>query len=264
MARIHPSALVDPAAELAEDVEVGPFSVIGPGLRIGAGTRIGPHVVLDGQTTIGRDNRIFSFCSLGSAPQDKKYAGEPTRLVIGDGNTIREYCLFNTGTVQGGGQTRIGSDNWIMGHAHVAHDCIVGDHTIIANGVPLGGHVRVGDWAIIGGTSAVHQFVRIGAHAMCGGGTILTQDLPPFVICSGVPAQPHGLNAEGLKRRDFSAEAIAALRRAYRLVYRENLPLTEARVALDALIAETAAPDVAGPLRTLADFLAEPGRGIIR
>jgi len=267
MTRVHASAIVEPGAELAPDVEVGPYSVIGAGVRVGAGTRIGAHVVLAGLTTIGRGNRIFPFCSIGTEPQDKKYAGEPTRLEIGDGNTIREYCLFNTGTVQGGGVTRIGSDNWIMGHAHVAHDCQVGDHTIIANAVPLGGHVRVGDWAIIGGTSAVHQFCRVGAHSMCGGGTILTQDLPPFVLCNGSPAQAHGLNVEGLKRRNFPEASIAALRRAYRLVYRDNLALAEARGALEALIAETAAAagdEVAAPLRRLADFLAESGRGIVR
>jgi UDP-N-acetylglucosamine acyltransferase len=260
---LHPSAIVDPGAELAADVQVGPYTVIGPGVRIGSGTRIESHVVLAGDTKIGRNNRIFSFCAIGTEPQDKKYAGEPTQLVIGDGNTIREYCLFNVGTVQGGGVTRIGSDNWIMGHAHIAHDCEVGDHTIIANGVPLGGHVRVGDWAIIGGTSAVHQFVRVGAHSMCGGGTILTQDLPPFVMCNGVPAKAHGLNVEGLKRRNFSDDSIAALRRAYRLLYRDNLPLIEARAALAALIAECS-DEVAGPLQQLAQFLAEPGRGIVR
>jgi UDP-N-acetylglucosamine acyltransferase len=262
-ALIHPSAIVDPAAQLALDVQVGPYCVIGAGVRVDSGTRIESHVVLAGRTTIGRNNRIFSFCAIGTEPQDKKYAGEPTQLVMGDGNTIREYCLFNTGTVQGGGVTRIGSDNWIMGHAHIAHDCEVGDHTIIANAVPLGGHVHVGDWAIIGGTSAVHQFVRVGAHSMCGGGTILTQDLPPFVMCNGAPAQAHGLNAEGLKRRNFSAESIAALRQAYRLVYREKLPLVEARAALETLIGESS-EEVAGPLRQLAAFLAEPGRGIVR
>jgi UDP-N-acetylglucosamine acyltransferase len=260
---IHPSAIIDPGAQLDADVQVGPYCVVGAGVRVGAGSRIDAHVVLAGETTIGRNNRIYSFCAIGTDPQDKKYAGEPTRLVMGDGNTVREYCLFNTGTVQGGGVTRIGSDNWIMGHAHIAHDCVVGDHTIIANGVPLGGHVCVGDWAIIGGTSAVHQFVRVGAHSMCGGGTILTQDLPPFVMCNGVPAQAHGLNVEGLKRRGFGAASIAALRQAYRLIYRDNLPLVEARTALDALIADSS-PDVGAPLRELAAFLAEPGRGIVR
>ncbi len=263
MARVHPSAIVDSNAQLADDVRVGPYSIVGGGVRIGGGTEIGAHVVLAGNTSIGRDNRIFPYCAIGSEPQDKKYAGEDTQLLIGDGNTIREFCLFNTGTVQGGGRTRIGSDNWIMGYTHFAHDCAIGDHTIIANCVQLAGHVCVGDWAVIGGTAAVHQFVRVGAHAMCGGGSILVQDLPPYMICSGSPAQPHGIHVEGLKRRNFSAESIAALRRAYRLVYRENLSLLEARTALDSLI-RNLPEDTAAPLRTFAEFLAVPGRGIIR
>lgn len=260
---IHPTAIVEPGAQLAPDVRVGPYSVIGPEVRIGGGTRIAAHVVIAGRTTIGSNNRIFPFCSLGGEPQDKKYAGEPTELVIGDGNTIREYCFFNTGTAQGGGVTRVGSDNWIMGHSHIAHDCVVGDHVILANCVPLGGHVTVGDWAIIGGTSAVHQFVRVGAHAMCGGGTMMTMDVPPFMMCAGFPAQPHGINVEGLKRRGFTPEAIAALRRAYKLIYRDNLPLAEACAAIEALAGEST-EDTAGPLRELAGFLAEAARGIIR
>jgi UDP-N-acetylglucosamine acyltransferase len=262
-ARIHPTAIVDPDAQLAPDVRVGAYSVIGPGVRIGSGTAVAAHVVISGLTTIGADNRIFPFCSIGTEPQDKKYAGEPTALQIGDGNTIREYCFINTGTAQGGGTTRIGSDNWIMGHTHVAHDCVLGDHIVMANAVPLAGHVSVGDWAVIGGTSAVHQFVRIGAHAMCGGGTIMTMDVPPFVLAGGFPAEPHGINAEGLKRRGYSAESIAALRQAYRLIYRENLPLAEACAAIEALAAESA-EGAAEPLRQLAKFLAESTRGIIR
>ena len=263
MALVHPTAIVDAAAELAPDVEIGPWTQVGPGVSIGAGTKVGSHVVLAGRTRIGAGNRIFPFCSLGTEPQDKKYAGEPTELVIGDGNTIREYCLFNTGTVQGGGVTSIGSSNWIMAYAHVAHDCAVGDHTIIANGVQLAGHVSVGDYAIIGGTSAVHQFVRVGAHTMTGGGTILLQDLPPFIMCNGNPAQPHGVHVEGLRRRQFSAESIAALKRAYRIIYRENLPLAQAREALDVQIREEPEASVA-PLRDLAQFLAQPGRGLVR
>lgn len=263
MAQVHASAIVDPRAELAADVTVGPFSIIGPGVTVGAGTQIGSHVVLAGRTRIGSGNRIFAFAAVGTEPQDKKYAGEDTELVIGDGNTIREYCLINTGTVQGGNVTTIGSGNWIMGYAHVAHDCTVGSNTIIANGVQLAGHVRVDDWAIIGGTSAIHQFVRVGAHTMCGGGTILLQDLPPFVMCNGNPAKPYGVHVEGLKRRQFSAESIAALRRAYKIVYRENLPLAEARVALDALI-QSEPPESAAPLRAFAEFLANPGRGLLR
>lgn len=263
MARIHASAIVDPRAELGDDVRIGPYSIVGGGVRIGTGTEVGSHVALAGNTSLGRGNRVFSFCSIGSDPQDKKYGGEDTRLLIGDGNTIREYCLINTGTVQGGGVTRIGSDNWIMGYAHVAHDCAIGSHTIIANGVQLAGHVRVDDWAIIGGTSAVHQFVRIGTHTMCGGGTILLQDLPPYVMCNGNPARPHGIHVEGLKRRNFRPEAIAALRRAYRIVYRDNLPLAQARIALDALIKDLP-DDSAAPVCVFAEFLATPGRGILR
>ncbi len=263
MARIHPSAIVAPGAELADDVQLDPFCIVGPQVSIGAGSCVGSHTVLAGRTTIGRANRIFPYCAIGTEPQDKKYSGEDTELLIGDGNTIREYCLINTGTAQGGGVTRIGSDNWIMGYAHVAHDCALGDHTIIANGVQLAGHVTVDDWAIIGGTSAVHQFVRVGAHTMCGGGSILLQDLPPFVICNGNPAQAHGIHVEGLRRRNFSAESIAALKRAYRIVYRDGLGLVEARAALEALIAELDA-DTGAPVRAFSEFLAIPGRGIIR
>jgi len=263
MAVVHASAIVDAHAELAADVHVGPYSVIGPGVRVGAGTQIGSHVVLAGRTDIGRNNRLFAFCAIGSEPQDKKYGGEDTTLTIGDGNTIREYCLINTGTVQGGGATRIGSGNWIMGYAHVAHDCVVGDNTIIANGVQLAGHVSIGDWAIIGGTSAVHQFVRVGAHTMCGGGTILLQDLAPYLICNGNPAKSYGVHLEGLKRRNFSDASIAALRRGYRIVFRDNLPLAEARTALEALLAQTAETDAA-PLREFTQFIAAPGRGLLR
>jgi UDP-N-acetylglucosamine acyltransferase len=263
MAQVHSSAIVDPRAQLAADVRVGPFTTIGPGVTIGEGTTIGSHVVLAGKTRIGRDNRIHAFAAVGTEPQDKKYAGEDTELLIGDGNTIREYCLINTGTVQGAHVTRIGSDNWIMGYAHVAHDCIVGSHTIIANGVQLAGHVQVDDWAIIGGTTAVHQFVRVGAHTMCGGGTILLQDLPPFLMCNGNPARTYGVHVEGLRRRQFSAESIAALRRAYKIVYRDNLPLAEAREALELLIREEPEQNAA-PLRAFAEFLAIPGRGLLR
>ena len=263
MAQVHPSAIVDPKAQLADDVRVGPFSTVGAGVRVGEGTEIGSHVVLSGNTAIGRNNRIFPFTSIGTVPQDKKYGGEDTQLIIGDRNTIREYCLINTGTVQGGGATRIGSDNWIMGYTHFAHDCVIGSNTIIANGVQLAGHVSVGDWTVIGGVAAVHQFVRLGAHSMCGGGSILVQDLPPYMICSGHPAQPHGIHVEGLKRRGFSAESIASLRRAYRIVYRENRPLADALVALDAFIKELPEHEAAN-VREFAEFLAAPGRGILR
>jgi UDP-N-acetylglucosamine acyltransferase len=262
MARIHPTAIVDPKAELADDVEVGPFAVIGPKVQIGARTSVGAHAVIDGRTRIGRGNRIFPFCAIGGVPQDKKYAGEDTGLVIGDDNTIREYCTLNTGTVQDAGVTRVGSDNWIMAYVHVAHDCRIGDHTIFANGVQLAGHVHVGDWAILGGLTGVHQFVRIGAHAMTGAGTTLLQDLPPFVICNGNPAAPHGINAEGLKRRGFDAAAIGALRRAYKAIYKEGRTVAEACAAIEALAAET--PAAAAHLHALRAFVQNSTRGIVR
>ena len=263
MVNVHATAIVENGAELAEGVEVGPYAVIGAKVRVGRGTSIGAHAVLAGNTSLGADNRIFPFSSIGTEPQDKKYAGEDTQLVIGDGNLFREHCLINTGTVQGGGVTRIGSNNWIMGYVHVAHDCVVGSNTILANAVQLAGHVQVADHAIIGGMSAVHQFVRVGVHTMCGGGTILLQDLPPYVMCSGNPAQAHGVHVEGLRRRGFSAAAIAELRRAYRTVDRENLPLAEARATLESRIAELA-EDCAAVLRVFTEFLAVPGRGVVR
>jgi UDP-N-acetylglucosamine acyltransferase len=257
-ATIHPTALIDPGAQLGENVSIGAYSVIGAGVEIGDGTSVGPHVVIEGPTRIGRDNRIFQFSSLGAEPQDKKYGGEPTRLEIGDRNTIREFCTFNRGTAQDVGTTRVGSDNWIMAYVHLAHDCQVGDHTIFANNAQLAGHVHIGDWAILGGFTVVHQFVRIGAHCLTAMGTILLQDVPPFVTAAGNPAVPHGINSEGLKRRGFSPEAIAALRRAYKTLYRSGLKLEEASVAIAAAASEEPA------LAPLADFLATPGRGLIR
>lgn len=255
---IHPTAIVHPAARLAEGVQVGPYSIIGEHVEIGEGTTVGPHVVIEGHTRIGRNNRIFQFCSLGSEPQDKKYANEPTRLEIGDGNTIREFCSFSTGTIQDGGLTKVGNGNWIMAYVHVAHDCSVGDNTIFANNATLAGHVTVGDWAILGGFTGVHQFVRVGAHSFCGVGTVLLQDLPPFVTVSGNPASPHGINSEGLKRRGYSAEGIAAIKRAYKTLYRSGLTLDEARRQ----IAEAAAS--APELQQFSDFIADSGRGIVR
>jgi UDP-N-acetylglucosamine acyltransferase len=256
---IHPTALVDAGARLGENISIGAYSVIGTDVEIGDGTTVGPHVVIEGPTRIGRDNRIFQFASLGAAPQDKKYGGEPTRLEIGDRNTIREFCTFNRGTAQDAGVTRVGDDNWIMAYVHLAHDCQVGDHTIFANNAQLAGHVHVGDWAILGGFTVVHQFVRIGAHCITGMGTILLQDVPPFVTASGNPAAPHGINSEGLKRRGYSAETIASIKRAYKTLYRSNLKLEEAAAA----IAAEAQGDLA-PLTVLSDFLSAPGRGIIR
>ena len=260
--RIHPTAIVDPRAELADDVEVGPYSIVGPDVRIGAGTRIESHVVIGGRTTIGARNRIAPFNSIGGDPQDKKYRGEPTELLIGDDNLIREYCTFNTGTVQGGGVTRVGDDNWIMAYAHVAHDCLVGSHTIFANKAQLAGHVEIHDWVILGGDTNIYQFVRIGAHAMIGAAVLVVQDVPPFAMVGGEPPAPHGINVEGLKRRGYAPDVIAALRQAHKSLYRSGLSLAEARDAIDRQIDETAA--AGEPLRQMATFLASAARGILR
>ncbi len=262
MPRIHASAQVDAGAELADGVSVGAFTVIGPHVRIGAGSSVGAHCVVEGHTAIGRDNRIFQFASVGAAPQDKKYAGEPTRLDIGDGNTIREFCTLNTGTVQDGGVTRVGDDNWIMAYVHIAHDCQVGSHTIIANSTQLGGHVQIGDWAFLGGQSGVHQFVRVGAHAMTGFQTRLAQDLPPFITAAGNPAAVTGINAEGLRRRGFSPERIALVRQIQRLIYRQGLTLAESLRQVSAL--QGTAPDSEADLALMLDFLGDAGRGIVR
>ncbi len=255
---IDARAIVDPAAELAEDVEVGPYAVIGAGVRIDAGCRIGPHAVIEGPTRIGRDNRIFQFASVGTAPQDKKYGGEPTELVIGDGNTIREFVTINRGTVQDEGVTRIGDDNWIMAYVHIAHDCQVGSHTIFANNASLAGHVRVEDYAILGGFTLVHQFCAIGTHAFTAFGTGVAKDIPPFVMVSGSPAHPHGLNVEGLRRRGFSSEAIQELKRAYKTLYRSGLTLEEAIGRLREQAGRV--PEVA----TMVAFLEKRTRGIVR
>lgn len=255
---IHPSALIDPAARLAADVQIGAYSIIGPHVEIGAGCRIGPHVVITGHTRIGANNRIYQFASLGEVPQDKKYNGEPTRLEIGDNNTIREFCTLNCGTVQDAGVTRLGNDNWIMAYVHLAHDCQVGNHTILANNAQLAGHVTVGDHAILGGFTGVHQFCRIGAHAITGGSSLILKDVPPYVMCSGNPAQPYGINVEGLKRRNFSPQAIEGLRRAYKTLYRGGETVDAARASLGEQVA--ACPEI----QPLLDFLAVPGRGIIR
>ncbi|BBO20840.1 MAG: acyl-[acyl-carrier-protein]--UDP-N-acetylglucosamine O-acyltransferase [Rhodocyclaceae bacterium] len=255
---IHPTAIVHPNARLGSNVAVGAYSIIGEHVEIGDETWIGPHVVVGGHTRIGRENRIFQFASIGEAPQDKKYAGEPTRLEIGDRNTIREFCTFNRGTAQDAGVTRLGSDNWIMAYVHLAHDCQIGSNTIFANNAQLAGHVHVGDYAILGGFTVVHQFVRIGAHSLTAMGTILLQDLPPYVTAAGNTAKPFGINAEGLKRRGYDAEAIAALKRAYKLIYRSAATLEEAR----AKISEESGAQPA--LALLVEFLNTSGRGIIR
>jgi UDP-N-acetylglucosamine acyltransferase len=255
---VHPTAIVAPGARLGAGVAVGAYSIIGEHVEVGEGTWIGPHVVIDGRTTIGRANRIYQFASIGGPPQDKKYGQEPTRLEIGDGNTIRECVTINRGTVQDAGVTRVGNDNWIMAYVHFAHDCQVGDHTIFANASGIAGHVHVGDWAILGATTVVHQFVRIGAHSFTGMGTYLDRDLPPYVKAAGNMAKPYGVNSEGLRRRGYAAEAINALKRAYRTVYRSGLSQEEIRRELKSQSSECA------EVAVLADFLETSVRGIIR
>ncbi len=255
---IDARAIVSPGAELASDVSVGPFSIIGPQVQIGPRTVVGPHVVINGPTAIGADNRIFQFASIGDAPQDKKYRGEPTRLEIGDRNVFRESCTVNRGTAHDQGVTRIGSDNLFMAYAHVAHDCVVGSNTVFANCAALGGHVEIGDWAILGGLTAVHQFTKIGAHAFLGGGAIVTRDVPPYVMVAGNPATPHAVNAEGLKRRGFTEEQIRNIRDAYRIVYRSDLKLAEALARL--------APQADGhpEIRAFLDFIHASTRSLAR
>jgi UDP-N-acetylglucosamine acyltransferase len=255
---IHPSAIIAPGARIAPGVEVGPYSIIGAAVEIGEGSWVGAHVVLDGRMRIGRGNRIFHFASLGAPPQDKKYAGEDTSVEIGDGNTIREYVTINRGTSQDVGVTRLGDDNWLMAYTHLAHDCQVGSHTIFANCAQLAGHVVVEDWVILGGFTNVHQFVQVGAHSFTGMATILTQDLPPFVRAAGNPSRPFGLNSKGLARRGFTAQALAALKHAYRTLYRGGLGLEEAKRELEAQAA--AFPEV----RRFLDFIVRSKRGIIR
>jgi UDP-N-acetylglucosamine acyltransferase len=255
---IHPTALVERGARLGAGVTVGPYCVIGAGAEVGEGTWLGNHVVLDGRIRIGRNNRIWHFCSLGAPPQDKKYAGEDTAVEIGDNNTIREYVTINRGTAADAGVTRLGNDNWVMAYVHFAHDCQIGNKTIFANACQLAGHVTVGDWAIFGATTLVHQHVHIGAHAFTGMGTYLPQDLPPFVMAAGNMAQPHGINKEGLKRRGFSPETIRGLKNAYRTLYRNGLSLEDAKKDLQAQVAGCA------PVQEILDFLARSQRGIIR
>jgi len=266
MASIHPTALVDPKARLADGVSVGPYTVIGPNVEIGEGTMIGAHAVIEGHTTIGRDNRIFQFASLGADPQDKKYAGEPTQLIIGNGNTIREFTTFNTGTVQDKGITQIGDDNWIMAYVHVAHDCVIGSHNVIANSVQFAGHVTVGDFTLIGGISGIHQFVRIGDFAMLGFQTRLSQDLPPFVVAAGNPAEAQNVHQEGPRRRGYSPERLSLLKQMYKLLYRKGLTLAASVDEIAALKAtpEAQADGAQGDIDKMLAFLADAQRGIVR
>jgi len=261
---LHATALVDPAAELDGSVTVGPYTVIGPHVKIGAGTTVGPHCVLEGHTTIGCDNRIFQFASLGAIPQDKKYAGEPCELVIGNRNTIREFCTFNIGSPGDVGVTCVGDDNWLMAYVHLAHDCQVGNHTIFANNSQLAGHVHVGDWAILGGFTVVHQFVRIGAHSMTAMCALLFADLPPFVMCQGQPAAARSMNFEGLRRRGFSPERISAVKAMHKALYRDDLTLQAAREQIENLTQTY--PEALPDVQMMVSFLdqASPQRGIVR
>jgi UDP-N-acetylglucosamine acyltransferase len=255
---IHPTAVIDPAAELDEGVGIGPFAVIGAGVCIARGTMVGPHTVLRGPTEIGLDNRIFQFASIGEDPQDKKYAGEETRLVIGERNVIREFATVHRGTAQGAGETRIGSDNLFMAYSHVAHDCRIGDNVIMANAASLAGHVHVDDWAILGGFTLIHQFCRVGVHSFCAMGSVVTKDVPPFVIIGGHPAEPRGINVEGLRRRSFPGATIQHLKNAYRTLYMSNQKLDD---AVRALGEQTAACPEVG---LMADFVAASTRSIVR
>ena len=264
MTAIHPTALVDPQAQLHESVSVGPYSVIGPHVRIAAGSSIGAHCVIEGHTTIGRGNKIFQFNSIGAIPQDKKYAGEPCELVIGDRNTIREFCTLNIGSPGDAGVTRVGNDNWIMAYVHLAHDCVVGNHTIFANNAQLAGHVHVGDWAILGGFTVVHQFVRLGAHSMTAMCSLLFADLPPYVMCQGQPAAARSMNFEGLRRRGFSPERIAAVKGMQRALYRDDLTLEQAKERIASLTQSQ--PEAEADVAMMLDFLAGTSlqRGIVR
>ena len=262
MATIHPTAIIEPGAQLGESVSIGPYSVVGAHVRIGEGTAIGPHVVIQGHTTIGRDNRIFQFASLGAEPQDKKYRGEPTELVIGDRNLIREFVTFNLGTVQDGGSTRLGDDNWIMAYVHLAHDCQLGNHITISNSTQLAGHVQIADWVTLGGLTHIHQFCKVGSHVMTGMGSAIAQDVPPFMITTGAPAEVRGLNAEGLRRRGFTPERVALIKQMHKLLYRQGLTFEAARAAIEALAGTV--PEADGDVALMARFLAESTRGIVR
>jgi len=258
--KIHATAIVDPAAELDSSVEVGAYSIIGPHVKIGAGTKVGPHVVIEGHTSIGRDNTFFQFSSIGAANQDKKYAGEPTRLVIGDRNTIREFCTLNIGTVQDRGETTVGNDNWIMAYCHLAHDVVIGNEVVMANGATLAGHVQVDDWVTIGGLTGVLQRMRIGAHAMIGFQAHVAQDVPPYMTVDGNPLTARAVNLVGLKRRGFSDEQQKVIRQMHKLIYRSGLTTAEAVTAIGELRGQGADGDV----QRMLDFIAASTRGIVR
>ncbi|HTP98583.1 MAG TPA: acyl-ACP--UDP-N-acetylglucosamine O-acyltransferase [Casimicrobiaceae bacterium] len=258
MTRVHASAVIDPSAELEPDVAVGPYSIVGPDVVIGTGSVIGPHVVIGARTRLGMRNRIFQFASIGEIAQDRKYGGEPTTTTIGDDNTFREYATVHAGTAQDRGDTLIGNGNLFLAYTHVAHDCVVGHFTTFSNNAQIAGHVRIGDWAVLGAFAGVHQFCRVGAHAMLAAFAVVLQDVPPYVTVQGYPARPHGTNNEGLRRRGYSPEDILSIRRAYKVLYRENMPLEEARAKIAADAGKAAV------LSPLAEFLAASSRGIVR
>ena len=262
MGQIHPTAIVEPGARIDGSVSIGPYTVVGPHVTVGAGTTVGAHCVIEGHTTIGRDNRIFQFGSIGAANQDKKYAGEPCELVIGDRNTVREFVTLHIGTVQDKAVTRIGDDNWIMAYTHVAHDCVVGNNTTMANNTTLGGHVEIGDWVTVGGLCGIHQRVKVGAHAMLGFQSAVSQDVPPFMLVDGNPMAVRGFNITGLKRRDFSAARIATVKQMHKLLYREGRTLEQARAAIETLALQT--PEAAQDVALMSGFLAAATRGIAR
>lgn len=251
-------AKIDPSAIIAEGVEIGPWSIVGAGVEIGEGTVIGPHVIIKGPTKIGKNNKIFQFSSIGEECQDKKYADEPTELIIGDNNVIREACTFHRGTIQDNSLTKVGSNNLFMVNTHIAHDVIVGDNCIMANDTSVAGHVHIGDYVILGGATQVHQFCKIGSHSMTGAGSVVLKDIPSYVICNGYPVEPHGINIEGLKRRGFEKSSIQLLRKAYKALYRQNLTLDEALIE----IKELAKQD--DSVQVLLDSLEQSTRGIIR
>ncbi len=255
---IHSTAVIDASASIAEDVEIGPYSVIGPNVSIDSGTWIGPHVVINGPTHIGKNNKIYQFSSLGEVPQDKKYDGEPTRLKIGDGNTIREYVTINRGTIQDRGATIIGNDNWIMAYVHIAHDCMIGNHTVMANATSLAGHVEIDDYVITGGFSLIYQFCSLGAYSFTGFGAHVNKDVPPYVTVAGQMAKPHGINSEGLRRHQFSKDAVSAIKKAYRLLYRSNLGAAEALEQIKPLSEQHK------ELIPLYEFVRDSQRGIAR
>jgi UDP-N-acetylglucosamine acyltransferase len=262
VARIHPTAIIEPGAQLGETVSVDAYSIVRAQVTIGEGTTIGPHCVIEGRTTIGRDNRIFQFASIGAISQDMSYAGEPAALEIGDRNTIREFCTLNLGTAKEDGVTRVGSDNWIMAYAHIAHDCRVGDRIVMANNATLAGHVRVGDWAVIGGLTGVHQFVHIGAHAMIGFQGHVAQDVPPYMTADGNPLALRAVNLTGLRRRGFGNERLGVIRQMHKLIYRDSLQLDQAVAAITAM--RGSVPEADADIEAMLTFLSQSTRGIVR